>query len=60
MDPDDVLLTCCAINSPRKFSAKIRKDESVDDLKKVLKVIMGYEGPYYGLDVWKVSAFLVS
>jgi hypothetical protein len=60
MDPDDMLkLTCCAINSLRKFTAKIRKDESIDDLKKVLKVIMGYEGPYYNLDVWKVSVLLL-
>ncbi len=53
-------LTCCAINTPWKFSAEIRKDKTVDDLKKVLKTIMGYENPYYTLVVWKVSAFLVS
>ena len=53
-------LTCCLIDPPRVFSAKIRKDETVDDLKKILKVMMGYDGPYYNLDVWKVSAFLVS
>ena len=53
-------LTCYTTDPPRKFSAKIRKDETVDDLKKALKVIMRYEGPYYDLDVWKVSAFLVS
>ena len=55
-------VTCCAIDldPPRKFSAKIRKDETVDDLKKALQVITKYEGSYYDLGVWKVSAFLVS
>ena len=60
MDPDDVFkLTCATINTPRIFSAKIRKDETVDELKKVLKVMMGHEHPYYTLGMWKVSAFLV-
>jgi hypothetical protein len=46
MDPDDKLtLTYCAINTPWIFSAKIRKGETVDELKRVLKVMMGYENP---------------
>ena len=61
IDPDDSRkLTCSTINTPRIFSAKIQKDETVDELKKVLKVVMGHENPYYTLGVWKVSAFLVS